>query len=122
MEPRAGTGPVSGWEVRETASECEASEGESLDILRKVKQITETWNQRRGEITQAVLSHTKGPMVKSRKVKINASFRMKARRGFTGIELTRRNYVAGLDSTLASCGTKSFLINLSRYYFRSVAC
>ena len=48
---KAGTRPVSGLGVRETVSEREAFEEESLDILRKVKQITETWNHRREEIT-----------------------------------------------------------------------
>ena len=47
-----------------------------IDILREVRQATETWNQRREEITQAALSHTKGPVVKSREVKIDASFKM----------------------------------------------
>ena len=65
--------------MRETASEREACEEESLDILWKVKQATETWNQRREEITQAALSHTKGPVVKSREFKIDASFKMKGK-------------------------------------------
>ena len=79
MGPIPGAGPVNGLRVRETASEREVHEEELLDILRKVMQVTETWNQRREEITQAALSHTKGPVVKSREVKIDASFNMRDR-------------------------------------------
>ena len=69
MGPIAGARPVSGLRVRETVSEREACEEESLDILRKVKQATETWNQRRGEITEAVLSHTKDQRLSQEKSK-----------------------------------------------------
>ena len=79
MGPIPGAGPVNGLRVRETASEREAYEEELLDILRKVRQATETWNQRREEITQAALSHTKVPVIKSREVKIDASFKMRGR-------------------------------------------
>ena len=78
MGPVAGAGPVNGLRVRERASEGDAREEESLDILRKARQATESWNQRREEITQAALSHTKGPVVKSREVKINATFKMRS--------------------------------------------
>ena len=79
--PIAGARPVDGLRMRETASEREACEEKSQDILRKVRQATEIWNQRRKKITQAARSHTKGPVVKSTKVKIDASFKM-ADRGF----------------------------------------
>ena len=75
MRPVAGARPIGGSKVRETASEREACEEESLDMLGKVRQATGTWNQRREEITQAAPSHKKGPMVKSEKVKIDASFK-----------------------------------------------
>ena len=62
-------GPVNGSRLRKTVSEREAIEQESKDITRKVRQATETWNQEREEITQAVPSRTNGPTAKSRKVK-----------------------------------------------------
>ena len=45
--PIVGARPIDGSLVRETASEREACEEESLDILGKVRQATGTWNQHR---------------------------------------------------------------------------
>ena len=76
VRPVTGARPVGDSVLMETVSKLEASEKESLDILGKVGQIAETWNQQREEITQATPSHKEGPTVKSRKVKIDTSFKM----------------------------------------------
>ena len=76
MGPVVGTRPVGGSALRETASERKANKEGSLDILGKVRQIVETWNQQMEEITHAVST-----------LSIDANFKITGQ-GFT-IGLTR---------------------------------
>lgn len=71
MGPVVRARPVGGSALRETASECNVHKEGSLDILGKVRQGAETWNQQMEEITHAVSN-----------VRIDANFKITGQ-GFT---------------------------------------
>ena len=78
MGPRAR--PVDGPTLRQTASECEVNKDGSLDIIAKVRQGAEAWNQQREKIVQAIANRTKRTYGQDKKVKIDATFNMTEQR------------------------------------------
>lgn len=81
MGPVVEARTVDSSTFRETASEREENKEGSLEILRKVRQGAEAWNQQREKINQASANLTKRTSGQA-KVRIGASIKMTGS-GFT---------------------------------------